>query len=75
MVQQDYLGEVRGFHRIPTGLLTHVGIFFPFANFQNARKVLRIDPHVYVWSMSGELLESVPLTTFAAAHEIKRADY
>lgn len=30
-----------------------------------------MEPHVYAWSLSGELLEAVPLVEFAAAHDIE----
>jgi hypothetical protein len=29
-----------------------------------------MEPHVYVWSWSGELLEAVPLAEFAINHDI-----
>ena len=29
-----------------------------------------MEPHVYVWSWSGEVLEAVPLAEFAATHDI-----
>ena len=30
-----------------------------------------MEPHVYAWSLSGELLEAAPLSSFAAAHDIE----
>ena len=32
------------------------------------------EPHVYTWSMSGELLGSVPLAEFTAAHDLDARD-
>ena len=32
------------------------------------------EPHVYVWSWSGELLEAAPLSSFAAAHDLDARD-
>ena len=33
-----------------------------------------MEPHVYAWSWSGELLESAPLSSFAAAHDLDARD-
>lgn len=33
-----------------------------------------MEPHVYTWSFSGELLEAVPLSSFAVAHDIDARD-
>ena len=33
-----------------------------------------MEPHVYAWSLSGELLESSPLSSFAAAHHLDARD-
>ena len=33
-----------------------------------------MEPHVYVWSWSGELLEAAPLSSFAAAHDLDARD-
>ena len=30
-----------------------------------------MEPHVYAWSWSGELLEAAPLSSFAAAHDLE----
>ena len=31
-------------------------------------------PHVYAWSWSGELLETAPLSSFAAVHDLDARD-
>ena len=33
-----------------------------------------MEPHVYAWSLSGELLGSAPLSQFAAAHDLDARD-
>ena len=33
-----------------------------------------MEPHVYTWSWSGELLEAEPLSSFAAAHDLDARD-
>ena len=32
------------------------------------------EPHVYTWSLFGELLEAVPLSSFAAANDLDARD-